>query len=148
VNNKETRINELKELLSQVQNKESFAYLQGLNSLKSEYESGGYIEEAAGVAGEIIYLLVDKGQEYNQVHNNKINDILVHAYDTRARAGDFRAYCIALEWNRARDKKFYIPRMRVLERHGIMGAFQDLQDDKLDLLVLNMPPRLEQVNQQ
>lgn len=141
MNNKETRIKELKELLSQVQNKESFAYLQGLHSLKSEYESGGYIEEASEVAGEIIHLLVDLGYEYNHAHDNRINDILVHAYDTRARGGDFRAYCIALEWNRARDKKFYIPRMRVLEKHGILQAFQDLQDDKLDLLVLNMPPR-------
>ncbi len=141
MNNKEMRIKELKELLSQVKNKESFAYLQGLHSLKSEYETGGYIEEASEVAGEIIHLLVDLGYEYNEVHNNRINDILVHAYDTRARGGDFRAYCIALEWNRPRDKKYYIPRMRVLEKHGIMTAFQDLQDDKLDLLVLNMPPR-------
>ena len=141
MNNKEMRIKELKELLSQVQNKESFVYLQGLHSLKSEYETGGYIEEASEVAGEIIHLLVDLGYEYNHVHDNRINDILVHAYDTKARGGDFRAYCIALEWNRARDKKYYIPRMRVLEKHGIMTAFQDLQDDKLDLLVLNMPPR-------
>ena len=105
MNNKEARIKELKELLSQIKNRDSFAYLQGLNSLKSEYETGGYIDDAAEVAGQIIHLLIDEGKEYNEVHANRINDILVHAYDTRARAGDFRAYCIALEWNRPRDKK-------------------------------------------
>lgn len=141
MNSKEQRIAELKTLLSEVKNKESFAYLQGLNSLKVEYELGRDIENACKIADEIIYLLVDLGYKYNQVHDNKVNDILVHAYDTKARNGDFRAYCIALEWNRPVDKKYYIPRMRVLEKHGILQAFQDLQDDKLDLLVLNMPPR-------
>ena len=139
--NKEQRIQDLKTLLNEVSNKESFAYLQGLNSLKVEYELGKYCDEACEVADEIIHLLVDLGYKYNEVHDNKVNEILVHAYDTKARNGDFRAYCIALEWNRAVDKKYYIPRMRVLEKHGILQAFQDLQDDKLDLLVLNMPPR-------
>ena len=148
MNNKEQRINELKDLLSQIKNKESFAYLQGLNSLKNEYELGGELDEASEVAGEIIHNLVDLGYEYNEQHRNKVNEILVHAYDTRARNGDFRAYCIALEWNRPVEKKYYIPRMRLLERHGIMAAFQELQDDKLDLLVLNMPPRLERVRAQ
>ena len=140
MNDKEVRILELKQLLSQIKNKQSFAYLQGLNSLKSEYELGNMKNEACEVADEIIYNLVDLGYDYGDVHKNKVNEILVHAYDTKARNGDFRAYCIALEWNRPVDKKYYIPRMRLLEKHGIMQAFQDLQDDKLDLLVLNMPP--------
>ena len=38
--NKEQRIQELKELLSIAKDKTSFAYLQGLNSLKTEYELG------------------------------------------------------------------------------------------------------------
>ena len=139
--NKEQRIQELLELLSKVKDKTSFAYLQGLNSLKSEYELGRDMENACKYADIIIDLLVNQGYTYNAVHNNKVNEILVHAYDTKARNGDFRAFCIALEWNRAVDKKYYIPRMKVLEKHGILTAFQDLQDDKLDLLVLNMPPR-------
>ena len=142
MNTKEERINELKDLLSQIQNKESYAYLQGLNSLKTEYELGGQLDEASEVAGEIIHNLVDLGYEYGEQHKNKVNEILVHAYDTRARNGDFRAFCIALEWNRPVDKKFYIPRMRLLEKHGVMQLFQDLEDDKLDLAVLNLPPRV------
>lgn len=140
--NKEERILELKSLLSSAKDKKSFAYLQGLDSLKAEYELMGDYENAFIWADEIIKLLVVENTVYDERHFNRVNEILVHAYDTKARGGDFRSYCLALEWNRPVDKKYYLPRMKVLERHGIMGAFQELQDDKLDLLVLNMPPRL------
>lgn len=139
--NKEQRIQELEELLSAAKDKTSFAYLQGLNSLKTEYELGKDIDNACKYADIIIDMLVNKGYTYAESHSNKVNDILVRAYDTKARNGDFRAFCIALEWNRPIDKKYFVPRMRLLEKHGILQAFQDLQDDKLDLLVLNMPPR-------
>lgn len=139
--NKEERIEELKSLLSSAKDKTSFAYLQGLDSLKSEYELMGDYENAFIWADEIINLLVVENTVYDERHFNRVNEILVHAYDTKARGGDFRSYCLALEWNRPVDKKYYLPRMKVLERHGIMDAFQELQDDKLDLLVLNMPPR-------
>lgn len=141
MNIKQFRIEELKQLLSEVKNKQSFAYLQGLDALRSEYELGLDYDNACLICDEIINMLVNLGYVYNEVHDKKVNEILVHAYDTKARSGDFKSYCIALEWNRPIDKKYFIPRMRVLERHGILGAFQDLQDDKLDLLVLNMPPR-------
>lgn len=110
--------------------------------MKCEYEALQDYESANKYADIIINLLVKKGLTYKGVSSSKINDYLVGAYDTKARGGDFRAYCIALEWNRPVEKKFYIPRMKVFEKHGIMNAFQDLQDDKLDLLVLNMPPRV------
>lgn len=139
--NKADRINELLELLSQVKDKKSYAYLRGLNSLKTEYELGNDTENACKYADMIIDLLVNQGYTYADIYMGKVNEILVHAYDTKARNGDFRAYCIALEWNRATDKKYFVPRMRLLEKHGILSAFQDFQDDKLDLLVLNMPPR-------
>lgn len=141
MNTKELRIAELKQLLSEAKDKTSFAYLKALNSLKTEYELGNDLNQACVYADMIIDLMVNQGVKYNDVHNSKTNEILVQAYDTKARNGDFRAYCIALEWNRPVDKKYYIPRMRLLEKHGIMNAFQDFADDKLDLLVLNMPPR-------
>lgn len=140
--NKEQRIQELVELLETAKDKTSFAYLQGLNSLKTEYELGKDIENACLYADRIIDLLINQDVHYNDIHNAKVNEILVHAYDTKARNGDFRAYCIALEWNRPVDKKYYIPRMKLLEKHGIMQGFQDLNDDLLDLMVLNLPPRV------
>lgn len=140
--NKEQRIQELLELLNAAKDKTSFAYLQGLNSLKTEYELANDVENACKYADIIIDLLVEQNVTYNEVHTNKVNDILVHAYDTKARNGDFDAYCIALEWNRPIDKKYYLPRRRVLKKHGVIQAFQDANDDLLDLLVLNMPPRV------
>lgn len=140
--NKEQRIQELLELLSEAKDKTSFAYLQGLNSLKTEYELANDVENACKYADIIIDLLVEQNVTYNEVHTNKVNDILVHAYDTKARNGDFDAYCIALEWNRPLDKKYYLPRRRVLKKHGVIQAFQDANEDLLDLLVLNMPPRV------
>lgn len=140
--NKEERIRELEYALSQVSNIHSFAYLQGLNSLRSEYELGGNIKKACEYSDIVIDMLVNKGYEYDPVHTKRVQEILLGAYDTKSRSGDFRSYCIALEWNRPMDRKFYIPRMRILEKHGIMQAFQDMQDDLLDLLVLNTPPRI------
>lgn len=142
MNTKELRIEELKQLISAAKDKTSFAYLQALNSLKTEYELANDLDNACIYADMIIDLMVNQGVKYNDVHNVKTNEILVHAYDTKARNGDFRSYCIALEWNRPINKKFYIPRMRLLEKHGVMQGLQDLQDDKLDLMVLNLPPRV------
>lgn len=142
MNTKEQRIAEITQLLDQVKDKTSFAYLKAVNSLKTEYELADDMDNACVYADVIIDLMVNKGVTYNDVHNVTTNDILVHAYDTKARAGDFEAYCIALEWNRPLEKKFYIPRMKLLKKHGVMQAFQDMQDDLLDLLVLNMPPRV------
>ena len=142
MNTKEQRINEIKQLLDKVKDKTSFAYLKAVNSLKNEYELANDMENARVYADVIIDLMVNQGVTYNDVHNATTNDILVHAYDTKARSGDFEAYCIALEWNRPLEKKFYIPRMKLLKKHGVMQAFQDAQDDLLDLLVLNMPPRV------
>ena len=142
MDSKQTRIEEIKQLLSQAKDKTSFAYLKALNSLKVEYELVDDMKNACIYADEIINLMVNQGVTYNDVHNAKTNEILVTAYDTKARSGDFRSYCIALEWNRPINKKFYVPRMRLLEKHGVMQGLQDLQDDKLDLMVLNLPPRV------
>lgn len=142
MNDKNERIIELETLLEELEDKSSFAYLQGVNSLKLEYEHAREYGKAKHCADNIIDMIVNKSITYPGISSKKINEMLVHAYDTKARCGDFRAYCIALEWNRPVEKKFYIPRMKVLEKHGVMDAFQDLQDDKLDLLVLNMPPRV------
>lgn len=51
---------------------------------------------------------------------------------------DFDSYLLYLEWNRAPEKKFYVPRRKVLR--SIVQDLQDLADDKLDLLAISMPP--------
>lgn len=51
---------------------------------------------------------------------------------------DFESYLWYVEWNREPEKKFYIPRRKVLKQ--VVDAMQDLIDDKLDLLTISMPP--------
>ena len=138
------RIEKTKELLSKLHNKNTMAYLQGLNSLKCDYEILKDYDNACYYAKEIIDLLSHNKIEYKDTKKDEeiIRNIWVHAYDTRARQGDYEAFCIAMEWNRPINKQFYLPRARLLKKHGVIGGIQDLIDDKLDLLVLNLPPRI------
>ncbi len=51
---------------------------------------------------------------------------------------DFDSYLLYVEWNRDPEKKFYKPRRKVLKQ--VVDALQDLEDDKLDLLAVSLPP--------
>lgn len=51
---------------------------------------------------------------------------------------DFDAYCLRLEWNRPRDKKFYEPRRKQLK--PIVEALQELETGDLELLGISLPP--------
>lgn len=51
---------------------------------------------------------------------------------------DFDSYLLYVEWNREPKKKFYPPRRKVLKQ--VVGALQELADDKLDLLAVSLPP--------
>lgn len=137
------RIKETKELIDKVKDKTTYAYLTGCYSLKCDYESIGELDNACYYADIIIDLLQHNKVEYkdNQETREKMNTMWVTSYDTKARNGDFESFCIALEWNRPIHKQFYLPRAKLLKKHGIIQGIQDLIDDKLDLLVLNCPPR-------
>ena len=50
----------------------------------------------------------------------------------------FHLCLLAVEWNREPDKKFYPPRKIVLRE--VVKALQELEDGKLDLLAVSMPP--------
>ena len=138
------RIKETEKLLLKLKNKTTFAYLEGIYSLKCDYETIGDYDNACKYADMIIDLLSRNAIDYpdNIQTREKVNNIWVTSYDTKARQGDFEAFCIALEWNRPIHKQFYLPRARLLKKHGVVQGIQDLIDDKLDLLVLNMPPRV------
>lgn len=138
------RIEKTRDLLGKLKSKNTLAYLQGLHSIKTDYESIEDFDKACKYAYIIIDLLQRNVIEYerNPENDELVNDIWVTAYDTRARQGDFESFCIAMEWNRPINKQFYLPRARLLKKHGFIQAIQDLIDDKLDLLVLNGPPRI------
>ena len=138
------RIKNTESLINKVENKTTYAYLQGCYSLKCDYESIGDLDSACRYADIIIDLLQRNVVNYPDNHDTreKVNRMWVTSYDTKARNGDFESFCIAMEWNRPIHKQFYLPRARLLKKHGVVQGIQDLIDDKLDLLVLNLPPRI------
>ena len=107
-------------------------YIDGKYMLMCAYE----VEEdprCVDTAREIIRNIDITGENANVIRN---------CYDCLARHGDFEAFMIAMEWNRPLEKQFYLPRARVFNKLGVVEAIQDLVDDKLDLLVINCPPRI------
>ena len=138
------RIQKMETLVNEIKNKTTFAYLEALYSLKCDYETIEDFDNACKYADLIIDLLSHNKIVYNDNREmrKKINDMWVRSYDTKARQGDYEAFCIALEWNRPIHKQFYLPRAKLLKKHGVIQGIQDLIDDKLDLLVLNEPPRV------
>lgn len=52
----------------------------------------------------------------------------------------FDSYLIYLERKRERKDMFYMPKRKQLNKHGLIQALQDLEDDKLDILSISMPP--------
>lgn len=51
---------------------------------------------------------------------------------------DFDSFLQYVEWAREPEKKFYMPRRKVLKQ--VVDSLQDLADDKLDLLAISLPP--------
>lgn len=53
---------------------------------------------------------------------------------------NFEYYLYYIEWDRDPKKKFYMPRKNVL--NVVVNDLQDLEDGKLDLLAVSLPPRV------
>ena len=56
-----------------------------------------------------------------------------------AQNNQFDFFLQYLEWSRSPDKRFYLPRRKVLK--PIVSAFQEVADGKLDLLTVSQPKR-------
>lgn len=52
----------------------------------------------------------------------------------------FDSFLLFVERKREYRNKFYAGRRSILWKHGIIQSMQDLEDDKLDLLALSLPP--------
>jgi hypothetical protein len=53
---------------------------------------------------------------------------------------DFDSFMLYIEKERDPKQRFYMPRRTQLRKLGIVQAMQDLEDDKLDLLTISLPP--------
>ena len=84
---------------------------------------------------------VDALEEYCVAHQMSAT-ILEQYYDcVRCEAPYlFNSYLNYLERFRPEKDKFYKPRRKCFRKIGIIQALQDLEDDKLDVLSLSMPP--------
>lgn len=52
----------------------------------------------------------------------------------------FHSYLLYLEKNREESERFYSPKIEQLNKHGLIQAMQDLENDKYDRLCISMPP--------
>ena len=52
----------------------------------------------------------------------------------------FDSYLLYLERKRLEQDRFYSPKRKQLNKHGLIQSMQDLEDDKLDILSISMPP--------
>lgn len=52
----------------------------------------------------------------------------------------FDSYLLYLERKRLEQDRFYSPKRKQLNKHGLIQSLQDMEDDKLDILSISMPP--------
>ena len=52
----------------------------------------------------------------------------------------FDSYLLYLERKRLEQDRFYSPKRKQLNKHELIQSLQDLEDDKLDILSISMPP--------
>jgi len=91
------------------------------------------LDHANGTVWELEAYGIQNGQKY---------DIVEKYYDVLNAEAKylFDSYLLYLEKDRRECDKFYAPKREVLGKLGLIQALQDLEDDKLDLLSISMPP--------
>ena len=110
--------------------------------IQRDYENRAYVLEVSHdlrnkLLDKVMFLLKSDPKnraipDLYQVYNNVL---LMEAQNRQV-----DAYFLYLEKNREPKDKFYQPRRKVLIEHGIIQGFQDILDDKLDILCISMPP--------
>ena len=90
-----------------------------------------YLEQLSDDLEKLIPMITDIG--------NMRKMFSLHREVVFAGARDsFHLCLLAAEWNRDPEKKFYAPRRKVLRE--VVEALQDLEDGKLDLAAISLPP--------
>lgn len=70
------------------------------------------------------------------------DDVFWDAVLLEAQSRVVDSYFLYLEKNREFEEQFYLPRRTMFLKHGITQAFQDILDDKLDILCISGVPGL------
>jgi predicted phage terminase large subunit-like protein len=90
-----------------------------------------YLEKLSDALEKVIPTIKDIGNMRKMFALHR-NVVFAGAQDS------FHCCLLAVEWNRDPEKKFYVPRMGVLRE--VVQALQDLEDGKLDLAAISLPP--------
>lgn len=113
---------------------------------EKDKEYGLQITKRAKELTEQLVLTLTNGTIWNldsYCNKNKVSyDILDEYYKVLKLEAPylFHSYLLYLEKDREEKEKFYFPKMNQLNKHGLIQAMQDLEDDKLDILSISMPP--------
>ncbi len=94
----------------------------------------GDIEEAMKIAENVKRIsqsLVSRGSQFFDLYNKCLLLRAPYFFDD---------YLLCLEKDRQYKDMFYLPKRRHLLKHGLIQALQDLEDDKLDIVSISMPP--------
>lgn len=125
------------------------AYVQAVQVAFLSEKDVEYGLKVSGRAKELIEQFVlnltgaDIWELDSYANKNKLSyDILNKYYDVLKLEAPhlFHSYLLYLEKNREESERFYSPKMKQLNKHGLIQAMQDLEDDKLDILSISMPP--------
>lgn len=75
-------------------------------------------------------------------NNNIDNDLVNRYFDTLLLEAPhlFHSYLLYLEKDREESERFYQPKIKQLNKYGLIQAMQDLEDDKYNRLCISMPP--------
>ena len=90
------------------------------------------------------YLVLLSDELDRAIPSGKFDDKIVELYSLHKRVWltaaphHFESFLFYLESGREPEKKFYPPRRKVLRQ--VVDALQELEDDKLDLLAISLPP--------
>lgn len=136
------QIQDIEDIIKNGRGDNIFNYLTVLDILRDDYEKVGEKEKLKNLCYSIVDIIEKENvtENLSEEEQSSVNDYLKNAYDSLARNGDFEAFMIAMEWNRPIKQQFYVPRRRVLKKHGFIQALQDLLDRKIKMLVLESPP--------
>ena len=132
-------------------------YKSDMRKLKTLLERGVDYRTVAAILAQSQYILKDYPGErkYCFAYSKAVKDIALRQYaETLKPEWDemywqamlweapelFESYLIYLERKREEPERFYLPKREQLNKHGLIQAMQDLEDDKLDLLSISMPP--------
>lgn len=132
-------------------------YKSDMRKLKTLLERGVDYRTVAAILAQSQYILKDYPAErkYCFAYSKAVKDIALRQYaETLKPEWDemywqamlweapelFESYLIYLERKREEPERFYLPKREQLNKHGLIQAMQDLEDDKLDLLSISMPP--------